>query len=260
VYGTSDDRHPLVAEMGAWPSRYVSGPLRVLALPRRHDFGGLRLPPAGVRATLAAMGRPRVVAFQTRNPMHRVHEELTKRAAIEIDGSLLIHPVVGQTKTGDVDSSIRVRCYSELVARYYDPARTVLSVLPLAMRMAGPREALWHALTRRNYGATHMIVGRDHAGPGLDSNGRPFYGRYDAQELVRRCEGETGVTAVTFEELVYVPEEDRYVERSRVNGRRFVAISGTTVREHLAEGRPIPPWVTRREVAAILSGVLGYGF
>jgi sulfate adenylyltransferase len=254
VLGTADDRHPLVAEMRSWPRRYVSGPVDVLRLPHHRGFGALLRTPSEVRSALGALGHDDVVAFQTRNPMHRVHEELTKRAVREIDGSLLIHPVVGTTRPGDIDAETRVRCYTELVTRYHDASRTLLSVLPLAMRMAGPREAVWHAIIRRNYGANHIIIGRDHAGPGRDSSGRPFYWPYDAQNLVRRYQAETGVKALTFEELVYLPEADEYVARSRVNGRRFVAISGTAVREtYLGTGQPLPPWFTRPEVAAILS-------
>src|SRR5438046_3537050 len=155
------------------------------------------------------MGRGNVVAFQTRNPLHRAHEELTKRAAQEVDGVLLLHPVVGMTKPGDVDHYTRVRTYKALAQRYYDRDRILLSLLPLAMRLAGPREALWHAVIRRNYGANHLIVGRDHASPGADSEGRPFYGPYDAQELVERHAGETGVRPLPFYEMLYLPEEDR---------------------------------------------------
>ena len=176
VFGTLDPRHPLVAEMHRWGRLNISGKLRVLDLPRHYDFQDLRQTPAHVRDRLAQIGRSNVVAFQTRNPLHRAHEELTKRAAEEVDGVLLLHPVVGMTKPGDVDYYTRVRTYRALAQRYYDPGRIVLSLLPLAMRMAGPREALWHALIRRNYGVNHLIVGRDHASPGNDSNGRPFYG------------------------------------------------------------------------------------
>jgi sulfate adenylyltransferase len=253
IAGRNDPRHPLVAEMSGWEPRCISGPLRVLQLPRYYDFCELRLQPAEVRARLAAMGFARVVAFQTRNPMHRSHEELTKRAAE--GGALLIHPVVGLTKPGDVDHYTRVRSYKALVSRYYDPRRTLLSLLPLAMRMAGPREALWHAIVRRNYGATHFIVGRDHAGPGRDSQGKPFYGPYDAQELLARHAAEIGVTPVPFRELVYLPAQDRYEESDRVPaGVKTVSLSGTQVRDDfLARGRPLPEWFTRPEIAAILA-------
>lgn len=255
AYGTLDPRHPLVAEMNAWGDHYASGELRVLDLPRYYDFQDLRLTPARVRARLAEMGRANVVAFQTRNPLHRAHEELTRRAAASVGGALLLHPVVGLTKPGDIDHFTRVRSYKVLAERYYDPARMMLALLPLAMRMAGPREALWHALIRRNFGANHLIVGRDHASPGKDSYDRPFYGPYDAQELVAEHAAETGVRPVPFAELVYLPDEDRYEESSRIPaGQRTVSLSGTQVREqYLQRGRELPSWFTRPEVASILA-------
>lgn len=256
VCGTTDPRHPLVAEMNTWGELCASGSLCVLALPHHHDFKSLRLTASEVRARLAGLGRPNVVAFQTRNPLHRAHEELTTRAARSVDGTLLLHPVVGLTRPGDIDHFTRVRSYRILAERYYDPQRTVLALLPLAMRMAGPREALWHAIIRRNYGANHLIVGRDHASPGFDSQGRPFYGATAAQELVARYESETGVRAVPFAEMIYLADEDRYEERERVPAdARAVALSGTEVREdYLRHGQPLPPWFTRPEVAAILAG------
>ncbi len=195
-----------------------------------------------------------MVAFQTRNPMHRIHEELTKRAAEEVDGSLLIHPVVGMTKPGDVDHYTRVRVYRALVENYYDPNRTLLSLLPLAMRMAGPREALWHAIIRRNYGANHFIIGRDHAGPGNDSQGKPFYGPYEAQTMMAQYADEIGVKPVEFKELVYLADEERYEEVNKVpEGAHVFTISGTQVREdYLAKGKLLPEWFTRKETAEIL--------
>jgi sulfate adenylyltransferase len=256
VTGSNDSRHPLVAEMSRWSNLYASGKLRVLDLPRYYDFAELRRPPAQVRTLLEELGHERVVAFQTRNPIHRAHEELTKRAANEVGGALLLHPVVGMTKPGDVDHFSRVRIYNTLVRKYYDHATTVLSLLPLAMRMAGPKEALWHAIIRRNFGANHLIVGRDHAGPGKDSLGRPFYDPYAALETVQQYAAETGVTPVPFREMVYLPQEDRYEEDHRVApGTPVASISGTQVREeYLAQGRPLPEWFTRRETAEILAG------
>jgi len=229
--------------------------LQVLQLPKHYDFQDLRLTPAQTRARLEALGHTNIVAFQTRNPLHRVHEELTKRAVQEVHGVLLLHPVVGLTKPGDVDHYTRVRAYKALTAGYYDPNRILLSLLPLAMRMAGPREALWHALIRRNYGANHFIVGRDHAGPGNDATGQPFYGPYDAQDLLHRYSGELGVTMVPFRELVYLPDEERYEEVSRISSTtRTASISGTQVREqYLNQGRTLPSWFTRPEVAEILA-------
>lgn len=251
VFNTEDPKHPLVSEMQRWGKLNLSGRLRVLQLPRYYDFQDLRLTPAEVRARLETMGRPNVVAFQTRNPLHRAHEELTKRAMAQVDGVLLLHPVVGLTKPGDVDHFTRVRTYKVLAERYYDQERISLALLPLAMRLAGPREALWHALIRRNYGANHLIVGRDHASPGNDSANRPFYGPYDAQKLVEQFSEELGVKVLPFQELVYVAEGDRYEEASKAaNG---VTLSGTQVREeYLNQGRELPEWFTRSEVAQIL--------
>jgi sulfate adenylyltransferase len=254
VFGTSDLRHPLVAEMHGWGTLNISGPIRVLRLPRHFDFRELRLTPSQVRCRLKQLGHRNVIAFQTRNPLHRVHEELTKRAIDEMDGVLLLHPSVGMTKPGDIDHYTRVRTY-QAVASYYDPGRILLALLPLAMRMAGPREALWHALIRRNYGANHLIIGRNHASPGVDSTGREFYAPYDAQEMVERFSDELGVGVVPFRELVYMPREDLYVEVSSVpHGGETASISGTQLREdYLSKGRPLPQWFARSEVAEILA-------
>jgi len=257
VLGTTDSRHPLVSEMSRWGKVCISGPLQVVNLPTAYDFVELRRTPAQVRELLSTMGNEKVVAFQTRNPLHRVHEELTKRAAASVGGSLIIHPVVGMTKPGDVDHYSRVRIYKALVEKYYDANSTVLSLLPLAMRMAGPREALWHAIIRRNYGATHFIVGRDHAGPGKDSTGKPFYGPYDAQELVKQHAEEIGVQMIPFMELVYLSDRDEYVESDKIPAGATVAnISGTQVRDDfLAKGKQLPAWFTRPETSDILGGM-----
>ncbi len=188
AYGSTDSKHPMVSEMGRWNKVCISGPMKVVNLPKYYDFVNLRHTPAQVRAMLEEMGHNNVVAFQTRNPLHRIHEELTKRAATQVNGSLIVHPVVGMTKPGDVDHYTRVRTYKALVDNYYDKNSTMLSLLPLAMRMAGPREALLHAIIRRNHGANHFIVGRDHAGPGNDSTGKPFYGRRCAMTISPRAD------------------------------------------------------------------------
>ena len=254
VFGTLDPRHPIVAEMHRWGKYNISGPLQVIEMPPHYDFAMLRRTPAETRAIIAEYGHENVVAFQTRNPLHRVHEELTKRAIEAIDGVLLLHPVVGVTKPGDVDHFTRVRAYKALVENYYEKDRVLLSLLPLAMRMGGPREALWHAIIRRNYGANHLIVGRDHAGPGKDAQGNPFYGPYDAQDLVEQFKDEVGVTVVPFSELHYLTEEDRYEEATKIpEGTKTSKISGTQVREeYLGKGRMLPAWFSRPEVAAIL--------
>jgi sulfate adenylyltransferase len=254
VLGTTDSRHPLISEMVRWGKVYVTGELKIIDLPHYFDFIELRRTPSQVRQLLEQMGHANVVAFQTRNPMHRIHEELTKRAAEEVDGSLLIHPVVGMTKPGDVDHYTRVRVYKALVDNYYHRDRTVLSLLPLAMRMAGPREGLWHAIIRRNYGANHFIIGRDHAGPGNDSSGRPFYGPYEAQQMMAQYAGELGVKPVEFKELVYLADDQRYEEADKVQeGAHIFSISGTQVREdYLAKGLQLPEWFTRKETSDIL--------
>ena len=257
IFGTQDLRHPVVAEMHRWGRLNISGRLQVLQLPRRYDFREHRLTPAQTRLHLERLGRPDVVAFQTRNPLHRVHEELTKRAIQESDATLLLHPVVGMTKPGDVDHYTRVRTYKALAANHYRQDRILLALLPLAMRLAGPREALWHAVIRRNYGANSLIVGRDHANPGLDSNGQPFYGSDDAQKLVERYGPEVGVKAILFGEFAFLPEEEIFEEISRIPADRHTfQISGTQVREeYLNNGKKLPVWFTRPEVAEILAEI-----
>lgn len=254
AYGTTDSKHPMVSEMGRWGKVCISGPLKVVNLPKYYDFVNLRHTPAQVRSMLEDMGHDNVVAFQTRNPLHRIHEELTKRAAAQVNGSLLVHPTVGMTKPGDVDHYTRVRTYKALVDNHYDKKNTMLSLLPLAMRMAGPREVLLHAIIRRNHGANHFVVGRDHAGPGNDSTGKPFYGPYDAQENMKKYESELNVKMIPFEMLVYLPDEGRYVEEKDVpKGAKTANISGTQVRdEYLAKGKLLPEWFTRPETAEIL--------
>ena len=255
VCGTLDMRHPTVAEMHRWGEFNISGRLQVLQLPRHYDFQELRLTPLQTRQALAASRHENVVAFQTRNPLHRAHEELTRRALQETDGMLLLHPVVGLTKPGDIDHYTRVRTYKAFAANYYERDRVLLALLPLAMRLAGPREALWHALIRRNFGANHIIIGRDHASPGLDSTGEPFYGPYAAQELVQQFSQELGVGVVPFRNLVYLPEERRYEEVSKIAANATtIALSGTRVREeYLNKGKLLPDWFTRPQVAEILA-------
>ena len=249
VFGTTSAAHPgvdyLLNKGNAW---YVGGRIEGLQMPSHYDFRTLRLTPAELRAEFARQGWRKVVAFQTRNPMHRAHVELTFRAAKQVEANLLIHPSVGMTKPGDVDYFTRSRCYQLLLSKF--PTGTVkLSMLPLAMRMGGPREAIWHALIRKNHGVTHFIVGRDHAGPGNDSNGKPFYGPYDAQELFKKHEAEIGVTMVPFQMMVYLEDQDRYVPEDEVkNGSRVLNISGTELRRRLNEGAEIPSWFTYPEV------------
>ncbi len=255
AYGSTDSRHPSVAWLNRQPGHYAAGRLEVLRTPPHHDFVELRRTPAELRKTFAELGWKKVVAFQTRNPLHRAHEELTKRAAQQIGGGLLIHPVVGVTKPGDVDHFTRVRCYRALVDNYYEPGSVVLSLLPLAMRMAGPREVLLHAIIRRNHGCTDFIVGRDHAGPGKDSSGKPFYDPYAAQEAMAKHQKEIGMGMVDFKQMVYLPDDDKYAPVDEVpKGVRTADISGTQVRDdYLAKGIALPEWFSRPAVAAILA-------
>jgi len=249
VFGTDSLEHPGVAyTVNRSNPYYASGRLEGLQLPSHYDFRSLRDTPARLREEFTGLGWRRVVAFQTRNPMHRAHHELTLRAARQVEANLLIHPVVGMTKPGDLDHYTRVRCYQAISANYPRDAAK-LSLLPLAMRMGGPREAVWHAIIRRNYGCTHLIVGRDHAGPGADSKGKPFYGPYDAQQLLQKHEEELGVTMVPFQMMVYVEERDAYFPEDEVpKGTRVLNISGTELRQRLAEGRDIPEWFTFPDV------------
>ncbi|MGZ4143246.1 MAG: bifunctional sulfate adenylyltransferase/adenylylsulfate kinase [Actinomycetota bacterium] len=253
VFGTTSDTHPGVAHLlkRAHPF-YVSGTLEGIHAPSHYDYKELRLTPKEVRERFTMLGWRSVVAFQTRNPMHRAHFELTLRAAKEVEAALMIHPVVGMTKPGDVDHYTRVRCYQAMMASY--PHNTaMLSLLPLAMRMGGPREAIWHAIIRKNHGCTHFIVGRDHAGPGKDRDGTPFYGPYDAQEALRAHEAELGMTMVPFRQMVYVEDLDTYVPEDEVSdGVRVLNISGTEQRRRLNEGRDLPHWFTPPAVAAEL--------
>jgi sulfate adenylyltransferase len=250
VFGTASREHPGVAYLldKSHPF-YVGGRLEGLRLPAHYDFPTLRLTPAALREEFVRLGWTRIVAFQTRNPMHRAHQELTLRAARAVGAHLVIQPVVGMTKPGDLDHYTRVRCYQALL-NHYPPDTAKLALLPLAMRMGGPREAVWHAIIRKNYGFSHLIVGRDHAGPGKDKSGKPFYGPYDAQELLRKHEGELGVRMVDFKMIVYVKELDAYVPEDEVPaGLTALNISGTELRRQLAEGAEIPEWFTFPDVA-----------
>ena len=254
VFATTSAAHPgadyAINKSNPW---YVGGKIEATQIPSHYDFRNLRLTPAEVRAEFARVGWRKVVAFQTRNPMHRAHVELAFRAAKQVEANLLIHPVVGMTKPGDVDYYTRVRCYQLLLSKF--PQSTAkLSLLPLAMRMGGPREAIWHALIRKNHGVTHFIVGRDHAGPGSDpETKKPFYGPYEAQEVFKKHEADIGVTMVPFNMMVYLEDQDKYVPDDEVKkGDRVLNISGTELRQRLNEGREIPAWFTYPEVVAEL--------
>lgn len=255
VFGADDVAHPAVNYLHntAGPV-YLGGPVTGIQPPTHYDFRGRRDTPNEMRARFRKLGWRRVVAFQTRNPLHRAHQELTFRAAKEAQANLLIHPVVGMTKPGDVDHFTRVRCY-EAVLDKYPQSTTTMSLLNLAMRMAGPREAVWHGIIRRNHGCTHFIVGRDHAGPGKNPQGEDFYGPYDAQELFRKYKDEIGIEMVDFKHMVYVQERAQYEAVDEIEDRDDVTIlniSGTELRRRLQEGLEIPDWFSFPEVVSEL--------
>jgi sulfate adenylyltransferase len=243
VFGTDDIAHPAVNYLhNTAGNTYLGGPITGIQAPVHYDYRGRRNTPNELRTYFRKMGWRRVVAFQTRNPLHRAHQELTFRAAKEAQANLLIHPVVGLTKPGDIDHFTRVRCYESVLDKY-PSSTTSLSLLNLAMRMGGPREAVWHGLIRANHGCTHFIVGRDHAGPGKDSAGEDFYGPYDAQDLFKTHEDEIGVEMVDFKHMVYVQEKAQYEPVDEVDKNLTILnISGTELRRRLAEGLDIPDW------------------
>ena len=250
VFGTNDDKHPGVNHLlNESNPIYIGGNLKCIDLPHHYDYKNLRHSPKALKKKFQEMGWNKIVAFQTRNPLHRAHVEMTLKAIKELDANLLIHPVVGMTKPGDVDHYTRVRCYNHVLDRYPDNS-AILSLLPLAMRMGGPREALLHAIIRKNYGCTHLIVGRDHAGPGNNKNGKPFYGPYDAQNIIEKYKDEIGIQMVPFKFLVYLPDQDTYKPIDEVpDGVNYKTISGSELRKHLDEGTNIPEWFTYKEVA-----------
>ena len=253
VFGTDNQEHPAVFRLfnKTNPIR-IGGTVQGIEPPPNYSFTELRHTPKELRELFKENGFSRVVAFQTRNPMHRAHVELTKRAMRQTGAHLLINPVVGVTKPGDIDAFVRVRCYKSIL-KYYERSAVSLSLLPLAMRMAGPREALWHAIIRKNFGCSHFIVGRDHAGPGKDSTGKPYYGPYEAQNLLAKYAGELGISTVLFEEMVYLEDKKLYVERSEApKGAQLASLSGTELRRRIAEEIEIPEWFSYPEVIAEL--------
>ena len=253
VFGADDDAHPAVNYLHNTAGKvHLGGPVTGIQPPVHYDFKMRRDTPNELRAYFRKLGWRRIVAFQTRNPLHRAHQELTFRAAKDAAANLLIHPVVGLTKPGDVDHFTRVRCY-EAVLDKYPAATTTMSLLNLAMRMAGPREAVWHGLIRKNHGCTHMIIGRDHAGPGKNSAGEDFYGPYDAQDLFRQHAEEIGIEMVDFKHMVYVQERAEYQPADEVaEDATVLNISGTELRRRLREGLEIPEWFSFPEVVTEL--------
>src|SRR5690606_24009380 len=249
VYGTGDVAHPGVAFLKERTHPvYVGGRLSGIEPPTHYDFKLLRDSPAELRGRFRKLGWRKVVAFQTRNPMHRAHQELTLRAARDQEANLLIHPVVGMTRPGDVDHFTRMRCY-EHILKTYPEQTTTLSILNLAMRMAGPREALWHGIIRKNFGCTHLIVGRDHAGPGSRPDGQPFYAPYAAQELFAAHQDELDITMVPFQQMVWVEDRAQYLPVDETTPDMKVrTISGTEVRRRLREGLDIPEWFSYPQI------------
>ncbi|KAG6134630.1 Sulfate adenylyltransferase [Claviceps purpurea] len=253
VFGSDDDTHPGIKHLfSVAKDFYVGGKLQAVNRLEHYDFLDLRFTPAELRSHFNKLGWQKVVAFQTRNPMHRAHRELTVRAARSQQANVLIHPVVGMTKPGDIDHFTRVRVYKALLPRYPN-GMAALALLPLAMRMGGPREALWHAIIRKNHGATHFIVGRDHAGPGKNMNGKDHYGPYDAQILVQKYQEELGIKMVEFQEMIYIPDKDEYMPANEIpEGTRTMNISGTELRNRLKTGKDIPEWFSYPEVVKVL--------
>jgi sulfate adenylyltransferase len=253
VYGTTDRMHPGVSYLfDEMQADYIGGPVAKIALPVRHDFKQFRKTPAELKAIFKERGWDKIVGFQTRNPMHRAHFELVKRAYEKTGAPVLVHPVVGMTKPGDIDYVTRVRTYN-VVCNNYGKDFTYLSLLPIAMRMAGPREAIWHAIIRKNYGCTHFISGRDHAGPGKGSDGKDFYGPYEARDLVMKHADEIGITIVPSDELAYAKNRQAYVPTTEVTPEDEIEnISGTEFRRRLREGEDIPEWFSFKESIDIL--------
>jgi sulfate adenylyltransferase len=253
VFGTLDRKHPAVTFLTERSNPvYVGGRLQGITAPMHYDFKHLRESPIELRTRFEKLGWRKIVAFQTRNPMHRAHQELTFRAARQAEASLLIHPVVGMTKPGDIDHYTRVRCYEHLLKQYPEQT-TALSLLPLAMRMGGPREAVWHAIIRKNFGCTHFIVGRDHAGPGKGSDGKDLYGPYDAQALVKKHADEIGIEMVPFREMVYAENRAQYIPEDEARpDDKILNISGTEFRRRLQEGLDIPDWFSFKDVVGEL--------
>jgi sulfate adenylyltransferase len=249
VFGSNDQTHPAVNYLlNKAGDVYLGGTIEAREGIHHHAFNKDRHTPAELKAHIKKMGWSKVVAFQTRNPLHRAHYEITKRAAKEVGAAFVLNPVVGMTKPGDVGAFSRVRCYRAIMKRY-EQSSSLLSLLPLAMRMGGPREAVWHGLIRKNFGFTHFIVGRDHAGPGNNAEGEPFYGPYDSQELFKQHEAEMGITMVDFKFMVYVEDSAQYMPVTEVpEGVKSINISGTELRRRLEEGLEIPEWFSFPEV------------
>ena len=250
VFRTTSLSHPGVNYLLNHTKRfYIGGKLKLISKPRHYDYKEFRHTPRRLKKLFEKLKWDKIIAFQTRNPLHRAHVEMINRAIKNKDANLLLHPVVGMTKPGDVNHYTRLRCYQSVLKRF-DRGKALLSLLPLAMRMAGPREAVWHALIRKNYGCTDLIIGRDHAGPGADENGKPFYGPYDAQDLLIKYQNEIGIEMIKFKFMIFIPKEKKYKPIDEVKeGQNYKTISGTELRNMLDKGEKIPDWFTYPEVA-----------
>ena len=250
LYGTNDILHPAVDYLfNIGGGIYLGGKIEKISMPNHYDYRQYRMSPSKVKEQCQKRGWSKIVAFQTRNPLHRAHIEMTLKSIKEENAGLLLHPVVGLTKPGDVDHYTRVRCYEHVINKYPNNS-AILALLPLAMRMGGPREALLHALIRKNYGCTHIIIGRDHAGPGNDSKGKPFYEPYEAQELIGKFIDEIGIDMIPFKFMVYMPKEKKYKSLDEIPKEAYYeTISGTELRNILDKGEEIPNWFTYPEVA-----------
>jgi len=251
IYGTTDTLHPGVNYLyHRCNDYYVGGQIEILNLPLRFDFKQSRLTPHEVRAMYKKLGWKRIVGFQTRHPIHRPQFEMTLHAMRQAKANLLLMPVVGMTKPGDFDHYTRVRCH-KLIGHHYPPDSHILNLLPLAMRMAGPREALLHTIIARNFGCTHFIVGHDHAGPGKNKDGQTYYPPDAARLVAEEQADEIGIAIVSLKEMVYLPFEDdfRFVDQVP-DGTQTIAMSGTDIRYRIETGKRIPSWITFPEVIA----------
>jgi sulfate adenylyltransferase len=253
VYGTTDRSHQGVEHLfNTEGDHYIGGKIEVLSLPLHFDFKQLRMTPLEIRSLYRKLGWQRVVGFQTRHPIQRPQFEMTVAAMRQARAKLLLLPVTGMTKPGDFDHYTRVRCY-RAVTRHYPPDSFMLNLLPLSMRLSGPKDALLHTIIAKNYGCTHFVIGRDHASPGTDAGGNSFYKRDAAQRLTEEYSREVGMTIVPFEELVYLPFEDEYRSQDRVpEGTQYISFSSSDIRERIRTGRRIPEWATFPEVVAEL--------
>ena len=250
LYKTTDKLHPAVNFLSYSSNKvYLGGKIEEVMMPNHYDYEKYRLGPKDVKNKFKKWDGKKIIAFQTRNPLHKAHVEMTFRSMKKLNANLLIHPVVGQTKAGDIDHHTRIRCYEHVIKKY--PKNTAfLALLPLSMRMGGPREALLHAIIRKNYGCTHIIIGRDHADQGLDSYGEPFYEPYEAQELVKQFETEIGIQMIKFQFMVFVPKYKEYRALESLHpDTKYEIISGTDLRKRLDKNEALPEWFSYPEVS-----------